>query len=71
MASLLISCAEKTMPMDVDDGRVNAHPLINVALDNDQFPHLVLPGDLDAVTVKMVKHGLTDYMLAAWGMYLP
>jgi hypothetical protein len=68
MASLLISCAEKTMPMDVDDGRVNAHPLINVALDNDQFPHLVLPGDLDAVTV---KHGLTDYMLAAWGMYLP
>jgi hypothetical protein len=59
------------MPMDVVDGRVDAQPLINVVLDNDQFPHLVLPGDLDTVTVKMIKHGLTDYMLAAWGMYLP
>ena len=71
MARLLISCAEKTIPADVDDGRVSAHPLINVVLNNDWFPHLILPGDIDAITVKMVNHGLTNYILAAWGMYLP
>jgi len=45
------------------------HPLITISLDEDKFPHLVLPENLEDVTVKMIKNALTDYMIAAWGMY--
>lgn len=44
------------------------HPPITISLDEDKFPHLVLPEDLEDVTVKMLKSVLVDYMTAAWGM---
>ena len=51
--------------MRMDD----VHPLVTISLDKDKFPHLVLPDDLEDVTVKIIKNALTDYMIAAWGMY--
>jgi len=44
-------------------------PLVTISLNEDKFPHLVLPENLEDVTVKMIKNTLTDYMIAAWGMY--
>lgn len=44
--------------------------LITITLDEEKFPRLILPDDMDTVTVKMVKSGLTDYMNAAWGTSL-
>ena len=44
-------------------------PPITISLDEVKFPHLVLPEDLEEVSVKMIKKALTDYMIAAWGKY--
>jgi len=42
---------------------------VTISLNKDKFPHLVLPENLEDVTVKMIKNALTDYMIVAWGMY--
>lgn len=44
-------------------------PPITISLNEDKFPRLDLPEDLEDVTVKMIKNALTEYMIMAWGMY--
>jgi hypothetical protein len=62
---LLISSSEKPPPTMHMDG---VHPLLTISFDEDKFPRLMLPEDLEDVTVKMIKNTLTEYMKAAWGM---
>lgn len=62
---LLHSCSEKPPPTIHSD---DVHTLISISYDEDKFPRLMLPEDLEDVTVKMIKNALTVYMVAAWGM---
>ena len=66
MYDLLNSCSEKPLPTTHVD---HIRPLVTISLDKDKFPHLVLPENLEDITVKMIKNALMDYMIAAWGMY--
>jgi hypothetical protein len=63
---LLNFCSEKPPPARRMD---DICPLITVSLNEDKFPRLDLPEDLEDVTVKMIKNALTEYMIMAWGMY--
>lgn len=67
------SCAypEKPTSTTISSAPLDAtHSLITVTVDEEKFPCLMLPDDMDTVTVKMVKSGLMDYMNVAWGMSL-
>jgi hypothetical protein len=69
---IMYSCVypEKSTSTTISSAPSDARSLITVTLDEEKFPRLILPDDMDAVTVKMVKSGLMDYMNAAWGTSL-
>jgi hypothetical protein len=60
------SCSEKPSPTTHTDDSL---PAITISLNEDKFPRLISPEDLEDVSLKMIKKALTDYMIAAWGMY--